>query len=164
VYIPFGEHILPYLDVFNIQHNHQKVGTERLKAQLMYFIVTGQVVGFFTEMVVPRIKAIVQPKVMAFFKKSTDKRRSSGSSVGEPNSKELDHLRSMTEAEGSFMKKVYKEVDMEEYDIYTDYVEMVIQVRKEKLTRWKQKTKKCPSHMPLMNSLDMSAFSPQYGH
>ncbi|CAO3671003.1 unnamed protein product [Umbelopsis vinacea] len=127
VYIPFGEHILPYLDVFNIQHNHQKVGTERLKAQLMYFIVTGQVVGFFTEMVVPRIKAIVQPKVMAFFKKSTDKRRSSGSSVGEPNSKELDHLRSMTEAEGSFMKKVYKEVDMEEYDIYTDYVEMVIQ-------------------------------------
>lgn len=164
MYIPFGDHILPYLDVFNIQHSHQKVGTERLKAQLMYFIVTGQVVGFFTEMIVPRIKAIVQPKVMAFFKKSIDKRRSSGSSVGDPNSKELDPLQSMTEAEGSFMKKVYKEVEMEEYDIYTDYVEMVIQVRKEKLTRWKQNTKKCPSHMPLVNSLDMSAFSLQYGH
>ncbi|KAH8551004.1 calcium-activated chloride channel-domain-containing protein [Umbelopsis sp. PMI_123] len=126
VYIPFGDHILPYLDVFNIQHNHQKVGTERLKAQLIYFIISGQVVGFFTEMILPRIMAIVQPKVMSILRRGSG-RRSSGTKSEDANSKELDTKQNMTEAEGTFMKKVNKEVGMEEYDIYADYVEMVIQ-------------------------------------
>lgn len=113
--------------MFKIQHNHQKVGTERLKAQLIYFIITGQVVGFFTEMILPRIMAIVQPKIMSIFKKETKNgRRSSGTKAGD--SKDLDTAQKMTEAEGAFMQKVNKEVAMEEYNIYTDYVEMVIQV------------------------------------
>jgi len=128
VYIPFGDNILRYLDVFNIQHNHQRVGSERLKDQLMYFIVSGQVVGFFTEMAVPRIRAIVQPKVMAYFKKGNgNRRRCPGTKTGDHNSKELEPMQSMTEAEGGFMKKINEEVEMEEYDIYADYVEMVIQ-------------------------------------
>lgn len=32
-------------------------------------------------------------------------------------------------ASSKFMQKVYKEVDLPDYNIYTDYVEMVIQVR-----------------------------------
>jgi anoctamin-10 len=120
---------LPYLDVFKIQHNHQKVGTERLKAQLIYFIITGQVVGFFTEMILPRIMAIVQPKIKSILKKNNGNgRRSSGTKAGDSNSKDLDITQKMTEAEGAFMQKVNKEVAMEEYNIYTDYVEMVIQV------------------------------------
>ncbi|CAM0139466.1 unnamed protein product [Umbelopsis sp. WA50703] len=127
VYIPFGEHLLPYLDVFNIQHNHEKVGTERLKAQLMYFIITGQAVGFFSEMIVPRIKAIVLPRVMALFSKGKSNRRTSDTSVTDGDAKTLEAKDVMTGAENKFMQKVYNEVSMEEYNIYTDYVEMVIQ-------------------------------------
>ncbi|KAG2180172.1 hypothetical protein INT43_003961 [Umbelopsis isabellina] len=127
VYIPFGEHLLPYLDVFNIQHNHQKVGTERLKAQLMYFIITGQTVGFFTEMIVPRIKAFILPKVMTYFNKGKSDKKISDSNSTELDAKTLEAKDVMTEAENKFMQKVYDEVAMEEYNIYTDYVEMVIQ-------------------------------------
>lgn len=82
-------------------------------------------------MILPRIMAIVQPKIMSILKKDKGSgRRSSGTKAGDSNSKDLDTTPKMTEAEGAFMQKVNKEVDMEEYNIYTDYVEMVIQVKR----------------------------------
>lgn len=94
----------------------------------MYFIITGQTVGFFTEMIVPRIKAYVLPKVMALFNKGkSDKKSSESNSIG-IDTKTLEAKDVMTEAENKFMQKVYNEVAMDEYNIYTDYVEMVIQV------------------------------------
>src|SRR5690349_11120427 len=53
IYIPFGDYVLPYLSELNISHHHKKVDFQRLHDQFVYFIVTGQVVGFFTEMAVP---------------------------------------------------------------------------------------------------------------
>ena len=93
----------------------------RLRAQLVYFIITGQIIGFLTEMVVPYVLKQVRPKVEQVIKKdkdiNTDYKKERSTELGE---------------EAKFMEKVYREVDMEEYNIYTDYVEMVIQVKREK--------------------------------
>lgn len=94
----------------------------------MYFIITGQTVGFFTEMIVPRIKAFILPKVTAFFNKGKSDKKSLDRNSTELDGKTLEGKDVMTEAENKFMQKVYNEAAMEEYNIYTDYVEMVIQV------------------------------------
>ncbi|ORX58748.1 DUF590-domain-containing protein [Hesseltinella vesiculosa] len=101
VYIPFGDHVLPFLTTMNISHEHKKVDFQRLQDQLVYFVVTGQVLGFLTEMLVPYLLAKLPNKIW------TDKKQNQ---VTDP-----------------FIKKVYKEVAMDEYNIYTDYVEMIIQ-------------------------------------
>ncbi|KAI8066428.1 calcium-activated chloride channel-domain-containing protein [Gongronella butleri] len=104
VYIPFGEHVLPLLSTMNISHQHQKVDFQRLRDQLVYFVVTGQVVGFLTEMVVPFVLARVLPKTKKVISKEKDR-----------------------EAADPFLKKIYAEAAKDEYNIYTDYVEMIIQ-------------------------------------
>ncbi|KAI8146256.1 calcium-activated chloride channel-domain-containing protein [Fennellomyces sp. T-0311] len=111
IYIPFGDHVLPYLSDLNISHSHTKVDFQRLRAQLVYFIVTGQIIGFATEMLLPYAMNLVMPKV----KKMTHKDESAAAANDD------------NEIQAKFMKKVYKEVDLPEYNIYTDYVEMVIQ-------------------------------------
>ncbi|KAI8637071.1 calcium-activated chloride channel-domain-containing protein [Parasitella parasitica] len=121
IYIPFGDHVLPYLTNLNISHEHRTVDFQRLRAQLVYFIVTGQLVGFLTEMVVPYAMKNYVPKA----KKMVSKKKTSTSSS---SAKEKNLVAAFEdEEEEKFMNKVYKEVDMEEYAIYTDYVEMVIQ-------------------------------------
>ncbi|KAL7333456.1 hypothetical protein PS15p_202357 [Mucor circinelloides] len=122
IYIPFGDHVLPYLTNLNISHEHKTVDFQRLRAQLVYFIVTGQLVGFLTEMVVPYALKKFVPKA----KKIVNKKKSTV-----PSTESLSEKSSVTtvqdEEEEKFMNKVYKEVAMDEYAIYTDYVEMVIQ-------------------------------------
>ncbi|KAI9322344.1 calcium-activated chloride channel-domain-containing protein [Dichotomocladium elegans] len=113
IYIPFGDHVLPYLTELNVSHSHEKVDFQRLRGQLVYFIVTGQIVGFATEMLLPYALKLVMPKIKSIFSKNGKTDVRSNTSGNEPDSK--------------FMEKIYKEVDLPEYNIYTDYVEMVIQ-------------------------------------
>lgn len=122
IYIPFGDYVLPYLTNLNISHEHKTVDFQRLRAQLVYFIVTGQLVGFLTEMVVPYLLKKFVPKAKDMVSKK--KESTSSASLNEKNSISTVE----DEEEKKFMEKVYKEVAMEEYAIYTDYVEMVIQV------------------------------------
>lgn len=124
IYIPFGDYVLPYLSALNISHHHKKVDFQRLHDQFVYFIVTGQVVGFMTEMVVPYAKALLVPKAKELSAKVTHD-SSALSKRDEAMSSEGSAINS---AKVKFVKKVYKEVGLEEYNIYTDYVEMVIQV------------------------------------
>ncbi|KAL0083800.1 calcium-activated chloride channel-domain-containing protein [Phycomyces blakesleeanus] len=121
VYIPFGDHVLPYLSHYNISHDHKKVDFLRLRDQLVYFVVTGQVVGFATEMIVPYIMQKAMPKAQELKEKVTKGNTESSfpeDQLGTPE---------MSGPEAAFMKRVYKQVGLEEYNIYTDYVEMVIQ-------------------------------------
>ncbi|KAI8334279.1 calcium-activated chloride channel-domain-containing protein [Chlamydoabsidia padenii] len=122
IYIPFGDHVLPYLNEFNISHDHKKVDFQRLQDQLVYFVVTGQIVGFLLEMVVPFILSLVMPKakkvVHSINKKKEDNDTTSTSTTDISLSPEDD-----TE----FTKKLHRETGLDEYNIYTDYVEMVIQ-------------------------------------
>ncbi|KAI8099070.1 calcium-activated chloride channel-domain-containing protein [Halteromyces radiatus] len=141
IYIPFGDHVLPYLIEFNISHEHQKVDFQRLRDQLVYFVVTGQVVGFFTEMVVPYLMAWLMPKAKKFMSKvvhrhssenqssSTikDKNISSSLLASPSSSSSPSAVAPLSHDDPEFIKKIYKEVGQEEYNIYTDYVEMIIQ-------------------------------------
>lgn len=112
---------MPYLVQLNVSHDHKTVDFQRLRAQLVYFIITGQLVGFLTEMVVPYVLKRITPKAKKITAKVTKKQDDIN-----PDFKKATAAEDTEEAE--FMDKVYKQVDMEEYNIYTDYVEMVIQV------------------------------------
>jgi hypothetical protein len=114
VYIPFGDKILPYLDAFGISHDHQKVDFQRLQDQLVYFVVTGQAVGFLTGMVVPKVMA--QAKLLA---------------ARIPRGRSLETAADMAMGP-RFIKKLNKEVALDDHNIYSDYVDMVIQVQKKK--------------------------------
>lgn len=93
-----------------------------MRAQLVYFIVTGQLVGFLTEMVVPFALKKLMPKAKKITSKATQKKSEPSSNTN------VDAAIVQDEDEKKFMEKVYTEVALEEYNIYTDYVEMVIQV------------------------------------
>ncbi|KAI9487752.1 MAG: calcium-activated chloride channel-domain-containing protein [Benjaminiella poitrasii] len=125
IYIPFGDHVLPYLVELNISHEHQTVDFRRLRAQLVYFIVTGQLVGFLTEMVVPYALKRIMPKIDKLKSKYISKSSSTAPSVQQEFT--TTNISTTSSEQTKFMDKVYKEVAMEEYNIYTDYVEMVIQ-------------------------------------
>ncbi|KAI7900373.1 calcium-activated chloride channel-domain-containing protein [Cokeromyces recurvatus] len=127
IYIPFGDYVLPYLVEFSISHDHQTVDFQRLRAQLVYFIVTGQLIGFLTEMVVPYALKKVMPKVEEFKDRIIHNPKTNNKNVSSTQRKDIAINTPFTNEESKFMDKVYKEVEMEEYNIYTDYVEMVIQ-------------------------------------
>ncbi|RUS15773.1 calcium-activated chloride channel-domain-containing protein [Jimgerdemannia flammicorona] len=111
VYIPFGEAITPYLTLANIPHHHKPVGPERLKAQVAYFVIVGQVINFATEVVVPYLLrfAIGEAKEKITGEKvHTD----SGADKAE---------------EAAFLRRVRAEVALRNYDVYEDYAEMTVQ-------------------------------------
>jgi anoctamin-10 len=115
---------LPYLVEFNVSHEHKTVDFQRLRDQLVYFVVTGQLVGFLTEMVVPYALTYIMPQAKKLTNKVTKKDKKI-----DPATDIINKATVEDEEELKFMAKVYKEVELEEYNIYTDYVEMVIQVR-----------------------------------
>ena len=82
----------------------------------MYFVVTGQIIGFATEMILPYAMKLVMPKVEKVLHKDGDQDNNNSTDISDDA------------ASSKFMQKVYKEVDLPDYNIYTDYVEMVIQV------------------------------------
>lgn len=115
---------MPYLVEFNVSHEHKTVDFQRLRDQLVYFVVTGQLVGFLTEMVVPYALKYIMPQAKKLTNKVTRKDKKI-----DPATDIINKATVEDEEELKFMAKVYKEVELEEYNIYTDYVEMVIQVR-----------------------------------
>lgn len=99
----------------------------RLRAQLVYFVVTGQLIGFLTEMVVPYALKRIMPQAKKLQAKVTKKDQKKSDTT------DLATIGvAVDPEEAKFMEKVYREVALEEYNIYTDYVEMVIQVSKTK--------------------------------
>ena len=118
---------MPYLAEFNISHEHKTVDFQRLRDQLVYFIVTGQLIGFLTEMVVPYVLKKVMPKA----KRMTSKihPREQTTSMTDLDVKQTSIV---DEEEKKLIAKIHKEAEMEEYNIYTDYVEMVVQVTKKR--------------------------------
>lgn len=117
VYIPFGDKILPYLDDLHISHEHQKVNFQRLQDELVSFVATGQAVGFLTEIVVPQIMA--QAKLFS-------DRILRGLSSNSNESMTTDTASLTTDPK--FIKKLNNEASLDEHSIYSDYVDMVIQV------------------------------------
>jgi hypothetical protein len=83
----------------------------RLKRQLIYFAVTAQIVGFAMENFLP----YVTRKVFSEARKITNKDDEDVSTYDR-------------EEEKTYLERVREESELPEYDIYTDYAEMVVQV------------------------------------
>lgn len=124
VYVPFAKVLVPYLDVFQVTAQrfttNGKVETkafqmdpERLKKQIIYFTVTAQVVNFLVEGIVPIIKRKVFKAVKEVHTEITHK-------SGHEEHKD-------PEEEAAFLARVRNEAELDEYDVTTDYREMVVQ-------------------------------------
>lgn len=120
VYIPFGNILLPFLDVWRtaaqaitfsekpLPMQKFRVDPARISSQMFYFTVTAQIVNFGTEVVVPYVKQIVFAKAKEFHHKSH---------VADNDVPE----------EAAFLRRVRCECLLDVYDVSTDYQEMVIQ-------------------------------------
>ncbi|KAK6347814.1 hypothetical protein TWF718_005638 [Orbilia javanica] len=125
VYVPFGDVLVPYLDILNVTVQHFghdekyttsdtgfQINPSRLKAQMIYFVVTAQVVGFVVETIVPQLKRTVFKKAKEF-----DSRRKglSTETVLDPPE------------EKKFLDRVRHEAELDVYDVTVDLREMCMQ-------------------------------------
>ncbi|KAF3192388.1 hypothetical protein TWF106_001527 [Orbilia oligospora] len=125
VYVPFGEVLVPYLDILNVTVQHFghdekyttsdtgfQINPSRLKAQMIYFVVTAQVVGFVVETIVPQLKRTVFKKAKEF-----DSRRKGLS---------IETVMDPPE-EKKFLDRVRHEAELDVYDVTVDLREMCMQ-------------------------------------
>ncbi|KAI8987519.1 calcium-activated chloride channel-domain-containing protein [Mycotypha africana] len=117
IYIPFGAKVTPYLTAWNIKHDHNTIDFTRLRTQLIYLVATAQVVNFVTEMVVPWILAKATGKAKNVTDKIT-RRKSFDEKLGVTEKDDEEH---------EFIERVKQEVALKDYDIFLEYVEIVIQ-------------------------------------
>lgn len=126
VYMPFGNLLVPYLDVWRVTAEtlsaSEKVTTQgfninpdRLKKQVIYFTVTAQVVNFALETLTPYIKRKVFKKVKEVQTEMTQK---NGKPVYNPHD---------VPEEAAFLARVRNEAELDVYDVSGDYREMVVQ-------------------------------------
>jgi anoctamin-10 len=124
VTVPFGNWIVPKLDFFafflpksieetkNLTPNTFAINSFRLKRQLIYFAVTAQIVGFAMENFVPYLT-----------RRAFSEARKMTAKEGQEDVSAFDK-----EEEKAYLARVRAEAELPEYDIYTDYAEMVVQV------------------------------------
>ncbi|KAI1102168.1 DUF590-domain-containing protein [Jackrogersella minutella] len=119
VYMPFGNLLVPYLDIFKVtaeKLSHEKsittqsfqVNPDRLRKQMIYFTVTAQVVNFALEVVVPYVKR----KAFQEVEKVQSKGKVLAKDVPE---------------EHAFLERVRNEAQLDVYDVTVDYREMIVQ-------------------------------------
>ncbi|OJD39909.1 plasma membrane channel protein [Diplodia corticola] len=130
IYVPFGQHIVPYLDVFSLtvkpfaedekqlqRSSTWSINPDRLRKQVIYFTVTAQVVNLGMEVIVPYLKR----RGFAKYKKIQSERAAkNGGTV--PNVAAND-----PPEEAAFLDRVRKEAELDVYDVTQDLREMVLQ-------------------------------------
>jgi hypothetical protein len=130
VYVPFGQIIVPYLDIFRLtvrpfaEHDKQmevperfQINPNRLRKQVIYFTVTAQIIGFLMELVVPYVQRRGLKKYKQIQSDYAMKHGGASPPVSENDVQE----------EASFLARVRKEADLTVYDVDVDIREMVIQ-------------------------------------
>ncbi|KAJ4376447.1 hypothetical protein N0V83_001731 [Neocucurbitaria cava] len=130
VYVPFGNVIVPYLDIFNVAvrpfaedekqlhhtNSNWSINPDRLRKQVIYFTVTAQVVNLGMELIVPYLKR----RGFAKFKQiQSDRAAKNG---GAPPASASD-----PPEDAAFLERVRKEAELDVYDVTTDLREMVVQ-------------------------------------
>ena len=126
VYMPFGNLLVPYLDVLKVTaekissseelttQNFQ-INPDRLRTQVIYFTVTAQIVNFALEAVVPILKRKVFKKVKEVQTEFAHKNEKG------------DVVPADAPEEAAFLARVRNEAELDVYDVATDYREMVVQ-------------------------------------
>ncbi|KAF9074154.1 calcium-activated chloride channel-domain-containing protein [Rhodocollybia butyracea] len=150
VYVPFGEGLMRIVQVWLFQGSVPHTGDEmnvnltettvtdqaniwdndlnaesklnhgRLKDQMFAYTVTNQIVNTFVEIGLPYITR----KISTF---RTKKAPSSGSSNGKKKVVFEDEKEKGGQVEKEFLERAREEAALEEYDVFGDYSEMVIQ-------------------------------------
>jgi len=118
--VPFGKHLLPKLNnlltafprLSQGQYiNSIAVDSVRLKQQVIYFAVAGQIFQAIEEYFVPYI-------TRKFFSEARRITHTSDETISTFDSEE----------EHPYLERVRQDLELPEYDIYEDYEEMIIQV------------------------------------
>lgn len=132
VYVPFGNIIVPYLDVFSLtvkpfaqdakqlaapKPGQFTINPDRLRKQVFYFTVTAQIVNLATELIVPYLKRRGFSKYKQF---QSDRATKNGAA---PASLAIDD----PPEDAEFLKRVRQEAELDVYDVTTDLREMVLQ-------------------------------------
>jgi anoctamin-10 len=121
--VPFGNYILPKLDVFHMFLPNSvdvkdstprtvSINPFRLRYQLIYFAVTAQIVGFAVENFLPYF----QRKFFSEARKIANKDEIAVSAFDKDEEK-------------VYLERVRNQAELPEFNLYTEYAEMVLQVR-----------------------------------
>ncbi|KAL5045922.1 hypothetical protein BDW71DRAFT_197935 [Aspergillus fruticulosus] len=122
VYVPFGATIVPYLDVTRRAEKRDfRVDPARLQQEVIYLSMTGQVVDFGTEVVLPYVKRVVWQKWREYQskKEAVHCRRRVSSAT---NQVLIDDPE-----ERDFLSRVRNEAEADEYNVHEDTLEMCVQ-------------------------------------
>ncbi|KAL5398474.1 hypothetical protein PMIN06_005712 [Paraphaeosphaeria minitans] len=131
VYVPFGNIIVPYLDIFSVavrpfaEHEKQfqgpgadwAINPDRLRKQIIYFTVTAQIVNLGLELIVPYLKREGASKYKKF---QSERAAKSGGAAPALSANDPPE-------DAVFLARVREEADLEVYDVTTDIREMVLQ-------------------------------------
>lgn len=132
VYVPFGNIIVPYLDVFSLTvkpfaENEKQlkapeagqftINPDRLRKQVFYFTVTAQIVNLGMELIVPYLKRL------GFSKYKEMQSERAAKNGGPPPSSTMND----PPEDAAFLKRVREDAERDVYDVTTDLREMVLQ-------------------------------------
>lgn len=132
VYLPFGNLIVPYLDIFGLTvkpfaENEKQlsapkhgfsINPARLRNQVIYLTITAQIVNLALEVIVPLAKRKIFQQV-----KEVQGSRAAKHSGASPDAAANEHP-----GEVAFLARVRNEAELESYDVTTDLREMCVQV------------------------------------
>lgn len=131
VYVPFGNIIVPYLDVFSLTvkpfaedekqlqgpGSDWTINPDRLRKQVIYFTVTAQVVNLGMELVVPYLK---RRGLSKYKQMQSERAAKNGGAAPSPADNDPPE-------DAAFLKRVRQEAELDVYDVTTDLREMVLQ-------------------------------------
>ena len=132
VYVPFGNIIVPYLDVFSLTvkpfaedekqlkapaHGQFTINPDRLRKQVIYFTVTAQIVNLGLELVVPYL---TRQGFSWWKRKQSERAAKNGGASPSPALNDPPE-------DAEFLVRVREETELGVYDVTTDLREMVLQ-------------------------------------
>ncbi|KKK26632.1 hypothetical protein ARAM_006787 [Aspergillus rambellii] len=127
VYVPFGTRIVPYLSMMPIRRDSMRIShefhvdTNRLQQEIIYLSLTGQVLSFGEEVVLPYIKGVLWRKWRNYQDRKETTRRSRRLSLA------TNHILVDSVEEATFLSRVRSEAGADEYDVHEDILEMCVQ-------------------------------------
>ncbi|RKP09508.1 calcium-activated chloride channel-domain-containing protein, partial [Thamnocephalis sphaerospora] len=114
IHIPFNEEIANLLAQWTgWPIKPQPAGVEKLQERVIYYVLTAQVINFFTEVAVPWLLRGATTSAKKVQNAVTHKAKQEQEDVDESDRK--------------FLKRITKEDELADYELYEDYAEMVTQ-------------------------------------
>jgi len=132
VYVPFAKNIVPFLDIFSLtvrpfaENEKQmqaptsagfQINPDRLRKQVIYFVVTAQFVNFAMEVIVPYLK---RQGFIKYKEIQSERAAKQGGAAPDPAANDLAE-------EAPFLRRVRAESELTTYNVTDDMREMVLQ-------------------------------------